>query len=528
MRPFIRMPIRFMSAIDQEIASDVGVANAGTGVAVQIQRIRSTRDGLTTVFSQSQMRYIQDKLRRGSFNKDISGNGGQLDTLFESLQQSDTSYVSLFEKLETTNKSVLFNESVMYPRQSVEISPATALLDGEDAENAIDDASKMRQLREVAHNQEMMVGLAFATPFELRQFRTIPYVLHIDATADTNQENRPLVIVGAKDSNGKMFVVLRAFLPNERAWSYRWLFQTAVPLLLGADHLANVRALVSDGDSQEIVQLNGALDKFFPNAQRLRCSWHIVDRGWARWVKFSLGGHSQSQRKAHLKGKQRKKATPLTFAHKLSRVLYRWIYSWAEPGYCETEEEFRLSYALFVKFLDSSLVNETLPTGAALIIKEFVRGRVIPHTEHFCHYTRHGLLCFGSHTNCGLEGLNNGTKNSATGVRPNTTLDKAVTVLRNDERVSTEQGNSIPINDWESAFAKLKHQCADTTKAIDCLRNEKRQQLTEKCQQFLQGLYHEAVAEARKERNDTAPDGRRVSMLPAYSKKRKSHGTSHY
>jgi hypothetical protein len=64
-------------------------------------------------------------------------------------------------------------------------------------------------------------------------------VQHIDCTADTNIESRPFLSVTGRDSNGHMFSVIRAlFLPNERAWVFRWIFRTAMPVLLGKDYIS--------------------------------------------------------------------------------------------------------------------------------------------------------------------------------------------------------------------------------------------------------------------------------------------------
>ena len=79
--------------------------------------------------------------------------------------------------------------------------------------------------------------------------------MHIDATADSNKEGRPLVTVTSKDSFGHMFFVLRAFLPSEQSWAYKWLFQTMFPSLIGKDVLKEINIVVTDGDSQEITQL---------------------------------------------------------------------------------------------------------------------------------------------------------------------------------------------------------------------------------------------------------------------------------
>jgi hypothetical protein len=60
-----------------------------------------------------------------------------------------------------------------------------------------------------------------------------------------------------------MFIVLRAFLPNEQSWSYKWFFQTVLPALLGKESLRKIRIIVTDGNSQEIGQLDDTIASFF-------------------------------------------------------------------------------------------------------------------------------------------------------------------------------------------------------------------------------------------------------------------------
>jgi hypothetical protein len=103
-------------------------------------------------------------------------------------------------------------------------------------------------------------------PYEVQQFHLFDVYLHIDATADSNKEGRPLVTLSSKDSYGKMFIVLLAFLPNEQSWSYKCFFHTVLPALLGKDVLKTIKIIVTDGNSQEISQLDDAITIFFPNA----------------------------------------------------------------------------------------------------------------------------------------------------------------------------------------------------------------------------------------------------------------------
>ena len=69
--------------------------------------------------------------------------------------------------------------------------------------------------------QILLMSIAWVTPFEKRLFYLFPEVLYCDVICGTNNENRPLFTVTGKDSSGKMFTFFRAFLPNQKQWSFR-------------------------------------------------------------------------------------------------------------------------------------------------------------------------------------------------------------------------------------------------------------------------------------------------------------------
>ena len=362
------------------------------------------------------------------------------------------------ENGENRRQSLLVNESIQESavHQTVENN-----LHGQELQDATQDALASRTIRGLSDEQDMVVGIAFTTPFEAKQFTLFPYVIHVDATADTNKNTFPLVTIAGKDSYGKMFIILRAFLPSEKSWAYRWLFQTVVPHLLDGVALLRIRAAVSDGDSQEIYQLCSAITRFFPQAIRIQCGWHIVDPGWDRVVKFALGGFSKRKRPAHLSGKRRRKAPALTMANRCARCIYRWIYSWCRPTYCLSREEFLISYALFIDFINSDIVAELLGVDACEIIGKFVRENVLPHEENFCYYQRHTVFHLEANSNCGLEGIQNGTKHSSNPVRPSTSLEKAVRVLERNSNIKAidrsisvcERANSTKLWSFTSTSA---------------------------------------------------------------------------
>lgn len=68
---------------------------------------------------------------------------------------------------------------------------------------------------------------------------------------------------------------------------FRWLFQVALPSLVGNDVLESIKICITDGDSQETSQLDYAIEQVMKRAIRIHCAWHIVSQGLKKQV--SLG-----------------------------------------------------------------------------------------------------------------------------------------------------------------------------------------------------------------------------------------------
>jgi hypothetical protein len=106
-----------------------------------------------------------------------------------------------------------------------------------------------------------------------------------------------------------------------------------------------------------------------------------------------------------------KPSPPPTELNKTARTIYQWIFSWAQPSYCETEEKQFVFKALFMKFVQSNQVQDLFGSGFVESVALFVEVNVFPHGDNFWYYKWHGLFHLESHTNCGHEGTNNGKKN---------------------------------------------------------------------------------------------------------------------
>ena len=124
--------------------------------------------------------------------------------------------------------------------------------------------------------QKYMMSFAWVNPKELYILDAFPEVIMIDTTEKTNNEKRPLLTAGAKDSNGNMFIFLRVFMPNQQSWMFRWVFSVVFPRLLPKHILSKIRIVITDGDPQEYSQVDNAIESVIPNAKRVQCGWHII------------------------------------------------------------------------------------------------------------------------------------------------------------------------------------------------------------------------------------------------------------
>ena len=94
-------------------------------------------------------------------------------------------------------------------------------------------------------NEKYMMSFAWVNPKELVLLEAFPEVIMIDTTEKTNNEKRPLLTAGGKDSNGNMFLFLRVFMPNQQSWMFRWIFSVVFPRLIPKHILCNVRVVIT-------------------------------------------------------------------------------------------------------------------------------------------------------------------------------------------------------------------------------------------------------------------------------------------
>jgi hypothetical protein len=131
-------------------------------------------------------------------------------------------------------------------------------------------------LKRLKVGQKILLAVAWVREDEKRLFELFPEVLMVDVTYGTNNEGRPLLVSAAFDKDMKSFTPLRAFLPSECRWVFRWMWGTAIPTLLGRDNLLRVQLVLSDGDMNIYVPFDELRDEFYPHAVHGLCMYHKI------------------------------------------------------------------------------------------------------------------------------------------------------------------------------------------------------------------------------------------------------------
>jgi len=228
---------------------------------------------------------------------------------------------------------------------------------------------------------------------------------------DTNKENRPLLVATGRDNDAKSFTVLHAHLPNQRMWTFHWVFQTVFPALLGQD-IKRTKMIITDGDSQEITQLDNAILRFFPQVFRQRCGWHLITRGWDRHCP-SRGSASENTNKPF---------------YKVCQNVLNWLYSWLDSK-IETEKEYNISKALLFLYIMHPDQMSILGNVNSDKIIEFIREHMIPYEQNDAFFQRINIRHYHECTNSSIEGGFGGMKYSGMPVNPQHSVSCSACIL---------------------------------------------------------------------------------------------------
>ncbi len=134
--------------------------------------------------------------------------------------------------------------------------------------------AKRASLTTLTLSQKMVVDIAWGYKEAIRLFKLYPEVVCCDVTEDTNNERRPLMTFSIRESHGKQLVFLYVLLPDEKACSFWWVFQSVLPTLLHKENLKRINVIITDGNSQETTQIDHMRDRVEQMRHTMASAFH--------------------------------------------------------------------------------------------------------------------------------------------------------------------------------------------------------------------------------------------------------------
>jgi hypothetical protein len=232
----VSMPTRFLNHVKQAILLSVAQANISDGVArnvcYQRTKVLLLQGQIRSLHKMSKcLTTVDESLDHADhFLDQFKKNGVSFCLLYHHKEEDDSGHINA-QLINEINE--LPNDEEVSPPETECLSTKIKLNNNNHADMS-KFAIENRAIFNLVRGQEFLLGLAYVYPKEKRIFRLFPTVLKIDATLGTNDEKRPLLTITVADQNGKYFIIFRALLPNERAWTFKRSFQICLVLTISS------------------------------------------------------------------------------------------------------------------------------------------------------------------------------------------------------------------------------------------------------------------------------------------------------
>ena len=423
----INFPSRLLSDESKDLLQDMNEINASSGVSMNLLKLRTGK-----YLSKGKIRWISGLCSNLKNIKELHGNLNSTEKMIKYLEKNNLDYMILLHDHE---KGKVLNQV-----KTKDVCTHVVNLPSSEKVSCLNFANNTRRVLNVENNQSLLMGIAWVNQKEVNLFSLFPEVIFCDVISDVNKDQRPLLTCTGKDSNGKMYTFLRAFLPNEKQWVFRWIFSNVFPNFFPKSLLSRVNVIISDGCVQEFSQIDDALNISFLNAKRVRCGFHIVRMGWSTQVI----------------GKRCINPKYQIFYETVCVHLKSWIYSWMRST-CESEIEYKISKLMFFRFIHTSDIVNKLGKPFVDSVETFVRSRVEPHEKHYCYYLRKKKRHFDEVTNSLHEGTNKAIRHSGAGIGPSTNIENSLIVLNQNgmKNIETKAIKNVRNLHGVKLYAKL-------------------------------------------------------------------------
>ena len=124
-------------------------------------------------------------------------------------------------------------------------------------------------------SETLFIAIAWTILPALRFFKLCPEVVWCDVTSHTNNKGFHLLSFSCRTSIDKQVIFLWIWIPNQQRFSFRWVFQHAIPNLIPSWLRNRVRFIMKDGDPQQRNEIIYAMIDIFKNAIEGGCGYHI-------------------------------------------------------------------------------------------------------------------------------------------------------------------------------------------------------------------------------------------------------------
>lgn len=207
----------------------------------------------------------------------------------------------------------------------------------------------------------------------IRFFKMYPETVFVDVTSHSNNKKYHLLTFSIKTATNRQVVFLRGWLPNQKRFSFRWVFQYGIRALGLDEYFKYTELIMKDGDPQQHNEIKAVMTEYLAQAFDASCGWHLVEQGCNRNCPGKTSVPKEKEKK---------------WEHFLRHVK-NWIYSWMKPGYCENEDEYRISSELLFRYISSTSALDAAGGNYDHItrVKEWVR-LLVTSEGQFLHYLR--------------------------------------------------------------------------------------------------------------------------------------------
>ena len=136
-------------------------------------------------------------------------------------------------------------------------------------------AKEERKERAMAPDQILFIGVAWVVIPAFRFFMLCPEVVWCDVTSHSNNKGFHLLTFSCRTSVDRQVIFMWMWIPNQQRFSFRWVFQHAIPNLIPKWLRDRVRFIMKDGDPQQRNEILYAMKDIFCNAIEGACGFHI-------------------------------------------------------------------------------------------------------------------------------------------------------------------------------------------------------------------------------------------------------------